>query len=306
MRNTKKRKVKIMKKANQYEYVISKKRDAMARTLLYIFLIIIVTSVFLPIISVSSTKYIYDAEVTSVASISPFQFLIGNTEVDIKVKVSDNDLASGFFSEIAGTIDVAKEIFGADESSGRIALITLMAFISIFSLLSSILLPEIKKSPRYIERRMAMNLSNKSVMFENIENLYFYLPKLLLLIQLSSLAILVYPFVMMVLNKTSDVKFIPYIIVLTVILACFVAMLVLSLKDKKNCTENKDCIELYINPSIISDLRLISSLFLPTKANTSTSEYQTIDALKKYKELLDSGIITEEEFNAKKQELLKE
>jgi len=295
-----------MKKANQYQYVISKKRDAMARALLYIFLIIIVASVFLPIISVSSTNYIYDANVTSVASISPFQFLIGDTEVDIEVKVSDNDLASGFFSEIAGTIDVAEEIFGENEASGRIVIVTLIAVISIFSLLFPILVSETKKSPRYIERRMAMNLSNKSVMFENIENLYFYLPKLLLLIQLSSLAILVCPFVMMVLNKTSDVNFISYIIVLTVILACFVAMLVLSLKDKKNCTENKDCIELYTKPSIISDLRLIGSLFfLITKSNASTPEEQKIDNLKKYKELLDSGAITEQEYIAKKEELLK-
>ena len=33
-------------------------------------------------------------------------------------------------------------------------------------------------------------------------------------------------------------------------------------------------------------------------------EQETIDMLKKYKELLDSGAITEEEFDAKKKELL--
>lgn len=42
------------------------------------------------------------------------------------------------------------------------------------------------------------------------------------------------------------------------------------------------------------------------KYNTPKKEVHTsnADELKKYKELLDSGIITEEEFNAKKKQLL--
>ena len=37
----------------------------------------------------------------------------------------------------------------------------------------------------------------------------------------------------------------------------------------------------------------------------SSSTYSTADELKKYKELLDQGVITEAEFNHKKQQLLK-
>ena len=40
------------------------------------------------------------------------------------------------------------------------------------------------------------------------------------------------------------------------------------------------------------------------KGNVVTQEISSADELKKYKELLDNGIITEEEFNAKKKQLL--
>ena len=38
--------------------------------------------------------------------------------------------------------------------------------------------------------------------------------------------------------------------------------------------------------------------------NPSTSVFSTADEIKKYKELMDQGVITEEEFNHKKQQLL--
>ena len=44
---------------------------------------------------------------------------------------------------------------------------------------------------------------------------------------------------------------------------------------------------------------------IKTNENINMSESQKIEILKKYKELLDSGAISEEEYNLKKQELLK-
>ena len=48
---------------------------------------------------------------------------------------------------------------------------------------------------------------------------------------------------------------------------------------------------------------------LDIKINTSnpdkSSEDMTLELLSKYKELLDNGIITEDEFNTRKQQLLK-
>lgn len=41
-----------------------------------------------------------------------------------------------------------------------------------------------------------------------------------------------------------------------------------------------------------------------TTNNPSTPGYSTADEIKKYKELLDEGVITEAEFNRKKQQLL--
>lgn len=43
---------------------------------------------------------------------------------------------------------------------------------------------------------------------------------------------------------------------------------------------------------------------LSTTPNPSNPSYSTADEIKKYKELLDQGIITEAEFNRKKQQLL--
>ena len=42
-----------------------------------------------------------------------------------------------------------------------------------------------------------------------------------------------------------------------------------------------------------------------TISNTNTDSKTSIEQLKEYKELLDSGIITEEEFNALKKKILK-
>ena len=48
----------------------------------------------------------------------------------------------------------------------------------------------------------------------------------------------------------------------------------------------------------------VSNLFSKLGNNKDKSEIDPIEEIKKYKELLDSGIINQEEFNKKKKELL--
>jgi len=64
--------------------------------------------------------------------------------------------------------------------------------------------------------------------------------------------------------------------------------------------KNRDEIHRYI-----SDL-LIERQKIPTSTTTIKQEIpqSNADELKKYKDLLDSGIITQEEFDAKKEQLL--
>lgn len=62
-----------------------------------------------------------------------------------------------------------------------------------------------------------------------------------------------------------------------------------------------------IHVAIIPNKNASQAVFIPTNipAPSSVSNLSTIDELKKYKELLDSGVITQEEFAAKKEQLMK-
>ena len=61
-------------------------------------------------------------------------------------------------------------------------------------------------------------------------------------------------------------------------------------------------------PTVTSDLTAIASLFniriSQKKSAIETTVDSSIDTLKKYKELADAGIITEEEYQQKKKEIL--
>lgn len=62
--------------------------------------------------------------------------------------------------------------------------------------------------------------------------------------------------------------------------------------------------ESYEFPTIASDIQAISSLFHGNQSQTVASEDAKIEALQKYKALLDQGVITKQEYEAKKAELL--
>ena len=62
--------------------------------------------------------------------------------------------------------------------------------------------------------------------------------------------------------------------------------------------------ESYELPTISSDIKVIGSLFNKDFSKAPNSEDSKIEALQKYKALFDQGIITEEEFTKKKDEIL--
>lgn len=62
-----------------------------------------------------------------------------------------------------------------------------------------------------------------------------------------------------------------------------------------------------IHVAVIPNKNASQTVYIPTDipSPSPVSNRSTIDELKKYKELLDSGVITQEEFAAKKEQLLK-
>ena len=96
-----------MTKSNQ---TLSNKRYGISRLVRYISFIVIVLMFFMPILSIKETDMVFGEKTTVRASMSPFQFMIGQSEVKQTIHVSGNSSAGEFLGAFAGEIDMFDEI----------------------------------------------------------------------------------------------------------------------------------------------------------------------------------------------------
>ena len=111
-----------MNTSTQSPTPLSKKRYAIARIIKYIQLLIIVALLFVPIFQI--TSYDPDYKLTTKASISTFDFLIGDTSSSVKISGSGNKDADSFLNSLASasSVDVVYEVLSISDEGFLIAL----------------------------------------------------------------------------------------------------------------------------------------------------------------------------------------
>lgn len=338
-----------MEQKNKEYTALSQKRYALARCMKYVQLILLIIIVFLPIFRFTSESKLLRVKASS--NISVFQYLIGDTETEVKIKGTGKTNSDGY---LLGTllqnasVDVPRELFANNEElflGFRIAPLIVGLIMGVFSAFgtgafskNSITLITMQK----MLSKVQSDTETQKIMQEQIENqtyiarVYYKLPKFFEFLEKFLFATtlgtcLVFCAVAISAQDGSslDWTFHPiYAIISVILVVCLINNIIIYIVCSKDINLIRSGTERFEEapeaPTINSDLRAIVSLFNGKPAEytqvhrtviqpiqTSSSharstilEDDKIEILKKYKNLLDMGVITEEEFTAKKAELL--
>ena len=291
-----------MEKAKEEQVVLSKKRYRIARLIKYIQLLLLVVLLFLPTLQFQLSERLFsDTQVKSRFSV--FQFLIGDTETNIEIlRESDSE-------EVLASVkvDVAAKIFG-DETASLIGRFVIMIGVGIsWGVLSMFVTDSIFIFGKKNNPKSQVKLDREYIAFE-----YELLPRAFSFLE---------KFIMGVIFAT-HMLFLPFALIpkytwrcnifwpaLVIVLIIFMNECILT---KIICAKDIRAIkqygarfdETYERPTIASDMREIGALFAGKRTTAETKEPDAIEMLQRYKSLLDSGVITEEEFAEKKKTLL--
>ena len=320
---------------NQSEIKLSKKRYGISRIIKYLQLILIVVLMFVPFLQI--VDYDESTQLKATASISPIQFITGNTESELKISSKSNSEAGDFFesmlSSMTKKVNVVHELVGNLDDNFLTALQIAPIFIALFVAFINMISLSSKRAP-YI-----------TTVFDSLPKPIEFIEKACFGIILSSSFMF---FILHSINKSlasapnvgsSNVSSwkINLFLMIFICVTCIALIngLITHLickKDIKNIKTNHARFEeIYDKPTFSSDISAILGIFsaeyqpsqnTPKKAShisysndykeaespktiNFTNEENSIEILKKYKQLLDDGLITEEEYQKKKQELLK-
>ena len=293
---------------NQEQISLSKKRYAIARVINYIQLLIFILILFLPTVSFTSHSEKYSIGATS--SISVFQFLIGDTATPLHI-----DGGSSFLESLAGNIsvDVPREMLGAELLGGfRVAVLVMGLFVGLISSLSN------KMNSKILARNEGNSMRANLADHMYVTQVYTSLPKILSFFQNFIFAVTLGTYMFFFSGKIAMSKMDPpktdwsfdilspiFVVIIMILLVNGAIIHIVCAKDIAAIrTTGLRFEESYELPTISSDIKVIGSLFNKDFSKAPNSEDSKIEALQKYKALFDQGIITEEEFTKKKDEIL--
>ena len=296
---------------------LSQKSYSIIRLLKYIAFVCLIAMMFLPIIRIESVDEQMDMKAT--ASISPFQLLIGDTVTEAKIDAGDEEL-DGFLNGLIGSearkVDVVKEAFnfsGDDdfaETLVKIVRISLIAFGVLMGLLSI-------GSSNTLAKRLTMVPTNANeVIIQDhayITQVFTGFPKIFEVIE--TFVVLNIGFSLMFIgmfnvavSMVSELEMEWRIDIWWTVIAFVISVLLKNATITKIIfSKERKKIELYsarydapYAHTLSSDFLAISSIWNTQKPTEKTEESE----LYKYKKLLDDGIITQEEYEQKKKEIL--
>lgn len=297
-----------MKQTNQT--TLSQKRYAIARITTYLSLIIIIVVLFLPIIEI----YAEEDGMRASASISMWELITDNTEKELNIKIDDDSESSELLTSIfkPHTVNVAEEMM-----SSRVYRYVKIMIIGTCILEAVLVIPtNISKSKKIIkEGKTPAELQFQNQLY--ITRVYHTLPTpfeiIRTFISILNITILSYALIMSFVIPISDlsvnfqINHVPLIItfILSIVLNNGLLATIICASDIGNIKDNNARFdEPYENPTIVSDYLAIAALFTNKQPVNKIPTNDSTDELYKYKKLLDDGIITEEEFQAKKVEII--
>lgn len=323
-----------MEQKKQERTVLSQKRYAVARFTKYVQLLLIILILFLPTLHFTSESKELQMEVSS--SVSVFQYIIGDTETQVQIKETgktsaENSLIGVLLQNIS--VDVPRELFADNESlfvGFRVGPILVGLIIGLVSAFSSgtlsnttnaltstrTMIRQIQNAQQTTQNPAQTHLSNQMY----ITRVYNTLPKFFNFLEkflFGTIFVTYFMFctiaVAQMVGAIDTVDFewtfhLVYPIIVLIILIFLVNGGVIHIVCSKDFyiirSTGARLEEYYEHPTIFSDIKTISSLFQPNQTKSLVSEEAKIEALQKYKSLLDQGVITEEEYATKKAELL--
>lgn len=323
-----------MEQKRQETTALSQKRYAIARCIKYVQLLLMILILFLPTLHFTSESKELRMEVSS--SVSVFQYLIGDTATEIQIKETgktgtENSFIGALLQNIS--VDVPRELFADNESlfvGFRIAPILVGLIIGLVCAFSSrtlsnttnaltstrAMIRQIQNAQQTTQNPAQTHLNNQMYItrvYNTLPRFFDFLEKFLF----GTIFVTYFMFctiaVAQMVGAIDTVDFewtfhLVYPIIALIILIFFVnggVIHIVCSKDfyiiRSTGARLEDC---YEHPTIFSDIKAISSLFQPNQTKSFISEEAKIEVLQKYKSLLDQGVITKEEYEAKKAELL--
>ena len=322
-----------MEQQKQANTGLSQKRYAIARLIKYIQFILIVLIFFLPTLHFTSDSKELDMEIAS--SISVFQYLTGDTATEIQIKGNQNkDLENSLLGTLLQNIsvDVPRELF-IDETffvGMRVGVLLVGLIIGLVSTFSTgtfsnttnaltstkAMIRQIQNANQTSETPLQTHLNNQMYItrvYNSFPKFFEFLEKCLFGTIFTTYFIFCTLIIAQTTGAIDTVDFdwtfhFVYPIIVLILLIFFINGGIIHIVCSKDIyairSEGARFDESYEFPTIASDIQAISSLFHGNRSQTVASEDAKIEALQKYKALLDQGVITKQEYEAKKAELL--
>lgn len=298
---------------------LSQKSYAMIRLFRYITFALIIIMLFLPIIRIQTTDDRLGLKAT--ASVSPFQVLIGDTYVEAKIELENgdkesNEMLNGLIGSNVIKVNVIHELF--DFNGGTNLRDSVITVLKIGSIVGGAIIALISMvASNSLSKRLADAPTDQNeITIQNdtyILHVFTGLPKIFELIETFILVNTIFPLMILGLFNVVGVMTLEIDmawqmdIVWTVIMFIIPLLLKKAIITKIIFTKERKTIQLYNarynaphTHTFSSDMNAIAGIFGAQKPTESTEESE----LYKYKKLLDDGIITQEEYEQKKKELL--
>lgn len=305
---------------------LSKKRYAVARIVKYLQVILIIALIFIPILKITSVEETKTSVLSAEASISVYQFLTDQADATAKISYGNNSEANEFLNDLMKVeVNVTEEAFnGLPDAENiysfvKVGILVFAFSVGFLSLLGS---------------RAAYADPHKTYIY----GVYDSLPKFFaffettgtILLTTTVIAFNAIGYVNAFSNDNIEwkVDFIPSVVAVVVVLLLINGAIthIICAKDIREIrTNNQKFNEPYEIASFANDLKAIGELFGANVSYNTSGQYQStpnstisenkiteqeisedkiIELLQKYKLLFDSGVITKEEYQQKKDEIL--
>ena len=301
-------------------HLLSPKKLALARLMRYIGFICIIVMFFLPIFRMESTEKLFGHELTLVAHMSPYQFLRGETTIIPEFVLPANSDEKAFMDALVEWTEY--EIDFIEEWTDIPSDDDLFVFIRYSSIAAGVFMALVALAANSYNMK-AFNTKTTQGWDSELNNhmyiisVYVNLPKLLTAIECFFYGnVLFESFFLGIFGAVARFDSLAdWRINWFFLLGCliFVVMGINGVFQKLICAKDINTINMtnarfdnprVLIPKISSDLAIMASLFTNSDKGKSNFADGDIETLQKYKKMLDEGIITEEEFKAKKKELL--
>lgn len=292
--------------------VLQKKSYAVNRIVRYITLLYVVCLFFLPLISISEEK----EGLIATVNVSPFQLLTDTAIENVSIRATDGSDVNGFLGAIAEkiTVNVVDEVFGF---SGMVYIVYRVCIVLLCGVGALFVCTDDKRTEKmYIQAQQStasddqrlkssIYLSIYSALPHPFDGIKFFFSALVYVTVFSFYFILVLIGGEVGSNYTAN--YLPVIIAviinwsLSFIAGRFCAKDMKAIRD--DVLAGKVFDKPYVRPTLTSDMMTIKCLFVGSET-PKEKQADITEELYQYKKLLDDGIITEEEFQAKKEDIL--